>query len=252
VQPGSKPIRAAEAIWRPLMPAGATLEGPFTLVTSEGEYGVIVNGVVEGEQTTVALVYGEHTYASIHARTTDASLYATFLDVVRRLAHGQSLGLGADRRRPYLYDPPPGWSGIVRPFSTLWLAPDCGRQRATLQVFHARPHRNTAPTVQYRQLFEQLSREFGDAPPHEPQVMESRFGIRGQLVTRHGTVAGTPTSISDAGLTDGRMLYLLRLETAADIHARHRGVLDACVASVQPIPPPKADVDTLIEWFAAT
>jgi hypothetical protein len=250
LRPGITPLRAAAEIWRPLVPEGASVEGPFGLVTSEGEYGVIVNAIATPQQTTIAILYGEHHYVLIHGRTTDPTMFATFVEVVRRLAHGQSLGLGTERRRPYLYDPPAGWTGITRPQSALWLAPDCGRERATLQLFHARPHRNTAPMIQYRHLFEQLSREFGETPPAEPKAFENGYGIHGQLVTRHGVVGARPTSVTDAAMTDGRMLYLARLETPAETHARYLPALQACVASVQPLPAPKAAVDTLIEWFA--
>lgn len=252
VRPGVTPMRSADAIWRPLVPASANVEGPFGIVTSEGEYGVIVNAIAPNEQITIAILYGDHSYATIHARTPDPALREQFLDVVRRLADSFPLGLGVERRRRYFYEPPSGWTGIARPFSTLWLAPDCGRHRALLHVYHARPQRSTAPTLVFRTMFEQLSREFGTAPPTEPETLHNRFGLAGQLVTSRGLVGDTPTLVSDAGFTDSRMLYLVRLETDADVHARHLPTFRECLQTVQPIPAPKTDVDVLIEWFAAT
>lgn len=252
IQPGLAPLRAAEDLWRPLAPRDATIEGPFGVVTYEGEYGVVVNAVTPAEQNTIAIVYGDHTYTSIHARATDPAAFATFLDVARRVAHLFPLGQGTDRRRRYFYTPPPGWTGIARPFSTLWLAPDCGHHRATIQVFHARPQRNSGPTVMFRQMFEQLSREFGVLPREEPHAIEATSGLRGQLVTVRGVVGDAPMVVSDAGLTDNRMLYLLRLETASAVHERHLPVFRACVESVQELPTPRSDVDVLIEWFAGT
>ncbi len=250
LRPSLGPLRPAEEILNEWMPAGVTREGPLAIVNAEGDYGVIANAIAPDEQVTVAILYGEQTYALVHARATDPELYEKFVEVVRRLVHGHSLGLGAERRRPYFYDPPPGWQGVRRAHSTLWVAPDCGHQRATLHVFHARPQRNTIGTLQFRQLFEQLPREFGLERPAEPVTIESRFGMRGQLVTTKGTIAGEPAIVSDAGLTDGRMLYLLRLETAAAVHETHLPLLHACATSVRPIPPPKAAVDVLIEWFS--
>lgn len=249
LRPSLEPVRPAEQILREWLPAGATTEGPLAVVNAEGDYGVIANAIGTNEQVTVSILYGEHTYALVVARVTDPTLYASFVEVVRHLTHAHSLGLGAERRRPYFYDPPPDWQGIRRAGSTLWLAPDCGHRRATIHVFDARAQRNTIATVQHRQLFEQLPREFGMERPAEPVSIESRFGIRGQLVTTKGTIAGEPAIVSDAGLSDGRMLYLLRLETAADVHAQHLPLLHACVSSVRPIPPPKAEVDVLVEWF---
>src|SRR5690349_8179403 len=111
LRPSLSPLRPAAEILNDWLPAGGTREGPLGLVNAEGDYGVIANAIGSDEQVTGASLYGEQAYALVHARAPDPALYEKFVEVVRRLVHGHSLGLGTERRRPYFYDPPPAWQG---------------------------------------------------------------------------------------------------------------------------------------------
>ncbi len=249
IRPSITPLRPIAEIWPSRIPAGGQIEGPMTITNADGDYGVIVNATSGTDQVTVAILYGEYAYTLIEGHTNDATQHATFLDAVRRLAHEHSLGLGIDRRRPYFYDPPPGWSGIARPASTLWLAPDCGVTRAVLEVFHSRPNIATIGSLNHRRLFQQLPREYGDQRPSEPMAIKNRFGMQGQIVTNAATLDGVDVKTSDAALIHGPNLYLLRLETPAELHDAHLAVLVDAAVSVRPLPVAAAAVDVLIEWF---
>ena len=248
LRPKVTPVRPIRQLAK-TPPPGAKVDGPFPLVTFEGEYGALVNIVVGDEQHTSALIYGDTFYALIDGRTKVPDAHATFRMAVARLAREHTLGLGIDRFRPYFYMPPPDWQPVARATSTLWIAPDCARQHATIQVFHARPARASVGTLQYRRFFEQLSREYVEERGTEPQSARNHHNMIGQHTTQRATINGTQMIASTLTLSDGRMLYLLRLEAAASVHDKHLPVLLEMAASARPLPVARTDVDVLIDWF---
>jgi hypothetical protein len=174
--------------------------------------------------------------------------HATFRAAVARLAREHALGLGIDRFRPYFYMPAADWQPVARATSTLWIAPDCGRHHATIQAFHARPARASVGTLQYRRLFEQLSREYIEERA-EPKTVDNHHKMIGQQTTQRGTLDGKAMAATTITLSEGRLLYLLRLESDADVHDKHLPLLVAMAESVRPLPVPRTDVDVLIDWF---
>ncbi|MFN0245531.1 MAG: hypothetical protein ACKV2T_01400 [Kofleriaceae bacterium] len=249
IRPALVPLQSFAAIMRANIPAGGDVQGPIAMVNAEGEYGAMVNAISGDEQFTLVVLFAETSYSLIIGHTADKEAHRLFVETVRRTAYGNSLGLGSDRRRPYLYERPAGWSGVRRAFSTLWIPDDAARTRASIEVFHARPARNSVTSLQYRRVYEQLPREFGEERPSEPVSAENRHGIQSQLVTFSGVVGGEPTKVTDAALADGRMLYLVRLSSRAAPHDTYFPVLQQIARSVRPLAAPKGDVDVLIDWF---
>lgn len=248
LRPRVTPLRPIRQVLSRATPAGATVDGPFPLVTLEGEYGALLNVTVGNEQATTAVIYGDSFYALVDGRTTVPEAHAAFRSTVARLARGHSLGLGSERWRPYFYAPPDGWQPIARATSTLWLAPDCARRHATLQVFHARPARASTGTLQYRRLFEQLPREYAAQRSDEPQSIENDHQMLGQVTTQRGIVGGEPMLATTVSLSDGRMLYLARLEATIEVHDQHLPVLRALARTMRPLPVANTDIDVLIDW----
>lgn len=249
IRPAIAPLRPFSKIWRERIPPDGEIQGPIAMVSAESEYGAMLNARKGDEQITLVALFGDASYALIEGKTSDPAAHRPFVETVRRLAYGNSLGLGSDRRRPYLYDRPKGWSGIRRAYSTVWVAPDAGQSRASIEVFDARPARNSIGSLQFRRVFEQLPREFGDERPTEPVSLDNRHGVPNQIITFRGTVKGEALSVTDAALVDGRMLYLVRLSSRTPFHTTHQQQLYNVAQSVRPLAVPKADVDVMINWF---
>lgn len=152
------------------------------------------------------------------------------------------------RWRPYFYAPPNGWQPVARSSSTLWLAPDCARRHATLKVFHARPARASTGTLQHRRLFEQLSLEYAAHRPEEPRAVENDHQMSGQATTQRGIVGGEPMLATTVSLSDGRMIYLARLEAIVEVHDEHLPVLMPLAKTMRPVPVATTDIDVLIDW----
>ena len=249
IQPGLAPLQPFAEIMRTNIPPGGEVQGPVAMINAEGEYGAMVNAIKGDEQITLVALFGDQTYSVIVGRTTDPGAHRTYVETVRRVAYGHSLGLGSDRRRPYLYERPAGWSGVRRPYSTLWIAPDAAQSRAVIEVFHARPARNSIGSLQYRRVFEQLPREFGEERPTEPISVDNRHGIQNQVISFTGVVQNERMKVTDAALADGRTLYLARLSSRVAAHDAYLPVLHQLVCTVRPLVAPKGDVDVLIDWF---
>jgi hypothetical protein len=249
IRPALTPLQSFTTIMRANIPTGGEVQGPIAMVNAEGEYGAMVNAINGDEQFTLVVLFGDTSYSMIIGHTADKEAHKLFVETVRRTAYGNSLGLGSDRRRPYLYDRPVGWSGVRRAFSTLWIPGDAAQTRASIEVFHARVSRNSVTSLQYRRVFEQLPREFGEERPTEPVSAENRHGIQSQLVTFTGTVNGEQIKVTDAALADGRMLYLVRLSSRAAPHETYLPALQQIARSVRPLVAPKGDVDVMIDWF---
>jgi hypothetical protein len=248
IRPSYK-LEPFRAIMRANIPADGELQGPIAMVNAEGEYGAMVNAVNGDEQITLVALYGDNSSALIIGRTSRQASHKVFVETVRRMAYGNSLGLGTDRRRPYLYERPASWSGVRRPYSTLWVAPDAAQTRAVIEAFHARPTRNSIGSMQYRRVYEQLPREFGEERPTEPINIENHHGVQSQSITYSGAIRGEPTKVTDVALADGRMLYLVRLTSRAAAHDTYVPALHQLARTVRPLVPPKGDVDVLIDWF---
>jgi hypothetical protein len=249
IRPHVAPLRSvkdlAQDFLTPPPPGGPApeVEGPLGLTTAEGEYAALVSEIVRpaagvARQHTACFVMGDDWFAAIDGATDLPALFPLFRRSVEQLAYGHCLGLGTDRWRRYFYDPPPGWSGIARGRSVGWIPPDYPRNPAVIRVHDARPSRTTGPMLLFRRLFEQLPREFGEAPPSPAQAVLTRHQLEGELTTF--TLRGKSLA-SDAVLADVRYVYFLRLESDEPHFAENSAVFARVIDSVRPLPTPVDD-----------
>jgi hypothetical protein len=133
-----------------------------------------------------------------------------------------------ERRRMFMYRPPPGWSGARRSFSTLWLAPGFPRNPATLEVHDAIPTGHPGAL---------LAHALGHAVGSPSTEDESSIAV-GPLVGTRGPRGAT--------LGDERFRYEVEL---VDPGGEYDGVLAALVDSIEPIPSPAVrHVADHFEW----
>ncbi len=252
IRPRVTPLLRLRELLAPVHPgpgvAGVTVDGPRGFTTAEGEYGALVNLRGEARQRTFAAVYGDDFCATFDADCTTRSAFDGMRDAVQKLAYAHALGLGADRFRNYLYAPPPGWTGLPRHASVVWISPGCPREHALLTVFKARPTNMTFSMRQHHRLFEQLPREFGEKPPSATDTFTTTQGLMAQLVTYTGVVNGRALMVSDLTLADQRYVYPARLETSASDLDGHAKALKGFAERVRPLPAPSAPVDALTSW----
>jgi hypothetical protein len=231
------------------------LEGPHGLTTAEGEYAALLHetsgaGTDHPVQRTLAYVAGDASYALIDGTTRTPALFAHFRQATQALAYSHCLGLGSDRWRRYFYDPPAGFQAIDRGRVVTWVSPETARTGVMIRAFDARPARTTSPALQFRRLFEQLPREFGELQPTVPIPVTNEHGLHGEIVTYTGPdrQSGRVMKVTDAVLADARYIYFLRLIVDEVALERYGEPFVAMVNSVRPLPIPERDVDVLIHW----
>jgi hypothetical protein len=252
VQDRLRPLRAMRAIVdQALVEMGGVLAdlevGPMRrVITVEGEYGALLTIAgrrrADGRRVerTLGLVFGEDCYSRVDGIMQLDGELESFRARVLLTTRNLSLGLGAARRRRFLYRPPLAWQGLARAFRSDWIPPEYPRDRAMIQVFHAKP---LAPGP--RVAFERMLREdlaYGlaieDQPPAEG--LANPHDLLGELSTVVGRYPGGPRLHFDlAALVDARFLYLVRLESGDEGLEQHRGAFRAVVDSVQPLPAPR-------------
>jgi hypothetical protein len=261
IRPQVAPLRAMRAVFAELLARPPSregrveIDGPHGMTTAEGEYGAFVHevsgaGTTRPVQRTLVYIAGDASYALIDGTTGTPALFAHFRQATQALAYSQCLGLGSDRWRRYFYDPPEGWRAFDRGRVVTWVSADTPRSGVLIRVFDARPARTTSPALQFRRLFEQLPREFGDVQPTVPIPLTSAHGLRGELTTFTGPdrQSGRVMKASDAVLADARYIYFMRMLVEESALDRHAGTFLAMVNSVRPLPVPEPDVDVLIHW----
>jgi hypothetical protein len=218
------------------------------LVTLEGEYACIITmaGRRKGDglpvERTLGLVFAEDFFSRVDGIMQLQEQFESFRGRIEAITRNLSLGLGAVRRRRFLYTPPAGWQGLARTFRSDWIPHDYPRDNAMIQVFHAKPFTD-APKPQV--AFERMLREdLGhglQVEPYEPaQPIEKHPGeLWGEITRVTGHYPGGPRMHFDlAVLADERFLYVLRLESDDAKLTEHRAVFRALVDSVRPLPAP--------------
>jgi hypothetical protein len=251
VQDRQRPIRTVRSLVDQAVKEGSALisdieVGPLKrLVTMEGEFGAIITmgGKRRADgasvERTLGVVYAEDHYTRVDGIMQIAAELEGFRTRVLGVTRNLSLGLGALRRRRYIYRPPAGWQGLARTFRSDWIPRDYPRDNAMIQVFHAKPF-SAGPQVAFeRMIREDLAYGLEVEPYAPPQPLQNRHGLLGEMTMMAGRYAGGPRLHFDlAVLADPRFLYILRLESGDTGLEDHRAVFRSMVDSVRPLPGP--------------
>lgn len=216
------------------------------LETAEGEHGalVVASGTVDGTQCErcTGLIFGDDFYTQIDSATAEPSRFANFRQLVRELVVTYAVGLGRDRMRRPMYQPPPGWRGYPRGLTTIWYPPGFPANEIALTVSPVAPIRRSASLVRDVELQAALERPFSALTPM-PQ-------------TRHGLVGGFAEFLADepcrvvVHLEDDIYIYGVQLQAPRAVLADLKPTLDALVDSLEPIPQPiiGSASDVLSHW----
>jgi len=216
------------------------------LITVEGEYGAALTITgrrrADGQRVerTLGLVFGEDAYSRVDGiMQIDAELDG-FRARVRLMTRNLSLGLGAARRRRFLYRPPLAWQGMARSFRSDWIPPEYPRDPAMIQVFHAKPFAAGPQVAFERMLREDLAYGLQIEDQVPGAAISNPYDLPGEISTVVGRYPGGPRLHFDlAVLIDARFLYILRLESGDEGLEAHRAAFRSVIESVQPLPAPR-------------
>jgi hypothetical protein len=220
---------------------GVAIAESRRLVSREGEYARL--GRIAGRlgdapfELHVGVVLGDASYAEIQVLARHDDLIPRFRRLAAELVAGYQLGLGDLRRRRFLHQTPPGWDQQVRHAATVWIAPDHARRHGVLTISDAIPERACSRDDAVADAFAGCS--FPLAPATRRRIaLTTAAGLRGDYVA---VVARTGDRIIEVvALGDGRYVYRLALEAALDGLTARRRLLEAVVASIEPLPAPRA------------
>jgi len=265
IQDRVRPLRSLRALVAEAVTGFAGLLEPPEIgalerfVTVEGEYAGAVTlatrRVADGRsvERTLGMVVAEDSYTRVDGVIQDEAQFADFRGRVREVARHVALGLGWQRRRRYLYTPPPGWQAVSRTFSAEWYPLDHPRDDATITVFHAKPLALGSSLVFVRMLREDLGAGL-EAEPGGPAIsVDNEHGLHGEVRSMSGSYAGGPRRHFDTiALQDNRFVYLLRLESGDDRLDEHRDVLEKMGRSIEPLPAAQSETEeaAVIHWAA--
>jgi hypothetical protein len=231
----------------------AELSGaPRVVATDEGEFAALVEfHAKSGERELrrhVGIIFGDEHIAIVDGRVAHADQFDFFRDIVERLTTSYCMGLGGDRWRRYFYRPPRGWDGVERHRADVWLPPRYPKNPGMITVFHARPEQTTRPMLQHGKLFEELTSEYGKVGPGEPQPIQTESGMVGQVVQFQATLGGALRRAANVGFSDGRYVYLMRIESDDEHKDANTEAFLGMVRSVKSLPWPRQDLGVLVHW----
>jgi hypothetical protein len=213
------------------------------ITTAEGEYGahVTIAGKVNGApaQRDIGVVFGDDFYAMLSALCVVPERFAEFSSSVATLVKLDSHALGVRRRR-FFYDPPPGWQGLPRGFTTEWSPLDFPRDLSLMHVFPANPVSELPQAVLEQMLAEDRAGGFAQEELKGPEPVRSDHGLMGQAWHIVGRFGDKPRSLRDLVVyKDARFLYSMRLETMQEnLHAQHLAMFREVAKSARAIPSP--------------
>ena len=220
---------------------------PRMIATAEGEYGAVFELVGAHARRAIGVVFGDDSLAMVDGRVVDATRFADFAELVEQLTMGISLGLGTDRWRRFWYQPPSGWGGFSRVRADVWLAPGYPSRYGIITVFHARPETATPTLLQHHKLFEELTSEYGGRRT-EPTAVQTKSGMLGQAVGYEGHVDGITRNAGNAVFSDGRYMYLMRVESDEAYRDEHTAAFFRMVETVEAIPWPRQNLAGFVHW----
>ena len=265
IQDRVRPLRSLRALVAETVAGFAGLLEPPAigaldrLVTVEGEYAGAVTlatrRVADGKavERTLGVVVAEDHYTRVDGVIQDEAQFADFRHRVREVVRHVSLGLGWQRRRRFLYAPPPGWQAVSRTFSAEWYPLDHPRDDAAITVFHAKPLALGSSLLFVRMLREDLGGGLKAEPGGPAITVANEHGLHGEVHSLTGSYAGGARRHFDTvALQDSRFVYLLRLESGDERIDEHRGVLEKMARSVEPLPAPQSETDeaAVVHWAA--
>lgn len=225
---------------------------PRAIVTEEGEHAVLFalrsTGAGPVLERHIGLIFGDTHLALIDGRVGDAPEFARYAELVDRITRSWCMGLGGERWRRCFYQPPPGWAGLSRFQTDVWLAPGFPRHHAVISVFHARPERTTRPAQQHSRLFEHLTGEFRPLGSSMVSPIRAHSGLIGEIALFEAGAGDRLQHAANVGFTDGRYNYLVRVESDAAMLDTATSAFRAVYESIEPIPRPTADLSTLVHW----
>lgn len=210
-------------------------------VTLEGEIAVIACGPT----WAIAIVV-----VDVHAYIVSGQGQTPSLaSAVRELARHAYAGLGAVRRRRYVYQPPPAWQGLARPYAARWLAPNYPRTRHALTVFDARPAHASASELADRLLITSTTHARAIDPPRPLAVVRTTKGLAGAYA-RIDFRESERMSIVRCTLRDAVFAYTAELAGPSVSIAQDLGTLERLVESIEPIAIPNETAmgDRVLYW----
>lgn len=226
----------------------AHVRGPIErLTTEEGEHAawIELGGRLVGRNAAgaarrwIGAVLLDDFAAAIDGVSRAPALDERLRRTTRWLLVNASFGLGARRRR-FFYPSPPGWLGVPSGLSTIWYAPAFPRRPSMITVFAAEPSRDTVDDAFAEILDDEARRAFVRSGSVEGAAFATRGPLAGKRFRYHGRWPTEPAVLERQVivLSDGRYLYLLRLDAPAGPEADAEGdVLAAIAIGAEPLPP---------------
>jgi hypothetical protein len=252
--PGGESLRIRTR-QRPLRPfrelLGAAPDSFERLTTVEGEHAGLAITARDGEARATAMIVGDDNYTLVEGRSSGAERVDWIAELVRTIARCYPLGLGAPRRRRYLYAPPPGFQALAREGCVCWLDLAYPRSRMRITVHDARPLAWFAPGAVDRFLFVDENPFAVKDAPVAPLHVIVRPGLAGPSTRATGTAAdGTPLVTVKTLVQDTRYYYAVQLEARADEWTAAAGLYQDVLRSIEPVPASelRPSVQAFMHW----
>jgi hypothetical protein len=211
------------------------------LVSLEGEYGAWVGlaGSASGARVHrwIGALCGDDFVLALDGVSREPTLDDVIQRATRWLLQHASLGLGARRRR-HLYQPPPGWFGLLAGLCATYRPPGFPRERAQLEVHPAEPSALDAGEALEQLLADEERRGFIRSGALAAEPCQARHGLAGRLVKYAGRWPSESERAEHtlAVLADGRYRYCVRAEELGACASRPEEALRALVATIEPLP----------------
>ncbi|MCE9572192.1 MAG: hypothetical protein K8W52_03465 [Deltaproteobacteria bacterium] len=210
------------------------------LLTDEGEHAAMVAlvGTIDGApvERVFGFVFGDDYYARLVAVTASPAHFAAVRATVRALVRADYHVLGKRRRR-YAYATPAGFQPVAGWFDTTWYPLDYPARATSIVVAAALP--------QQRGLRDALVAAAEQRRPSASGALPEPLGTPQRLAGRLYTLApheGLRTWL--ALLEDDAYIYPVRLDTRATETQPELEAFAAVIASIEPVPQPRATIDT--------
>jgi hypothetical protein len=202
------------------------------LTTVEGEHAALVTlcGTLDGVpiERTIGAVFGDDFYSLAIGLARRPDQFARFRAAVRQMVIEDTHMLGVRRRR-FRHAPPPGWHGLSAGLAhTVYLPPHAPRDATSLIVYPALP----VPPGDGS-----FVEDLVDA--HVAALMTTRIPVAAGGLTGEWwavTAAEAAVALDVVVLQDLRYAYTIALQSPSAQHAANLPVLQAVLASVQPVP----------------
>ena len=226
------------------------------LTTSEGEHAALftIRAALPGQPElarSVGIIVGDDSYTQIDGAASEPAATLACQEVVNFLTEHYFLGLGADRRRAFEYQPPPGWQPLRRSHGTSYYPPGYPKRAAIITAYLTRPTTISVPELTDRMVFMDALVGVQRDPEEPARALKLASGLAGRLsrITGVHPIAGR-VLFYQATLHDTRFTYIVDLQcTESTEHDSLQVFLDTAY-SVQPIPANQTHASSglLIQW----